>query len=201
MLRACLAGYDGRAMVRSVKAPATYRDLLALPENVVGEIIGGELHVQPRPAMPHANAASILGMLIGPPFRLGRGGPGGWVILDEPELHLADEVLVPDLAGWRQVQGREISLQVAYQTMAPDWICEVLSPSTQAVDRVRKLPIYAAHGVGHVWLVDPLQKTLEVFRLESARWSMIGGYAGDAVVRAEPFDAIELPLAELWVTE
>jgi Uma2 family endonuclease len=178
---------------------ATYADLAALPENMVGEIIDGELYTQARPAGPHTVAASALGMFIGPPFGYGRGGPGGWVILDEPELHLGSDpdVLVPDLAGWRRERLPEVPSTVEI-TVAPDWICEVLSPSTAAKDRAKKLRIYAREGVKHAWLVDPDPKTVEVYRLESEHWVLLMTYAGDEKVRAEPFDAIELELAHLW---
>ena len=120
-----------------IAKPATYQDLLALPPNVVGEIIAGELLAQPRPGTRHANAASALGEELGPPFRRGRGGPGGWIFLDEPELHFGEDVVVPDLAGWRRSRMPELP-DLPYLDLAPDWICEVLSPSTVRVDRVLK---------------------------------------------------------------
>jgi Uma2 family endonuclease len=178
--------------------PATYADIEALPENVVGEIIDGELYVQPRPAVPHANASSNLGGMLFGPFRMGNGGPGGWIILDEPELHFRDHVLVPDIAGWRRERMPEPP-NTPFITLAPDWICETLSPSTAIKDRTKKLPLYGKKGVGHIWLVDPILKTLEVFRLESNRWMLLGTFAGDDKVRAEPFDAIEIDLSVLWL--
>jgi Uma2 family endonuclease len=148
-----------------VHRPATYDDLLALPEHVVGEIIDGELHVSPRPAPRHAHAKSVLGGELGPPFHGGRGGPGGWWILDEPELHLREDVLVPDLAGWRR--SRMASLpETAYFPFAPDWACEVLSPTTTRLDRSKKLRVSARERVGHAWLIDPAARTLEILRLE-----------------------------------
>lgn len=188
-------------MVRRAQTNATYDDILALPENVVGELIAGELHVQPRPAYRHATAASGLGMLLGPPFHYGRGGPGGWIILFEPELHLGADVLVPDLAGWRRQPGKDAELDTAFQTVAPDWICEILSPSTRVLDRARKLPLYASHRVGHAWLIDPVDRTLEVFRLQDDHWMLIATHDGEAIVRAEPFEAIELALVDLWPRE
>lgn len=184
-------------MGSTAKRQATYEDLLALPEHVVGEIIHGALVTHPRPAAPHANASSHLGWALTGPFRFGRGGPGGWVILDEPELHLHGHILVPDLAGWRRERMPELPNAPAFE-LAPDWICEVVSPSTQATDRADKLPIYAGEQVGHAWLVDPLARTLEVLRLEGQGWRLVGTWRDDAVVRAEPFDAIELELALLW---
>jgi Uma2 family endonuclease len=174
-----------------------YEELLALPDRVVGEIIGGQLVTHPRPAAPHANVASNLGGELHGPFRRGRGGPGGWVVLDEPELHLHGDVLVPDLAGWRRERMPELPDAAAFE-LAPDWVCEVLSPSTAAVDRADKLPIYAREGVRHAWLLDPVATTLEVLRLEGEGWRLVATWRGDAVVRAEPFDAIELELAVLW---
>jgi Uma2 family endonuclease len=179
------------------RKPATYADLEALPPHVVGEIIAGELHVSPRPAAPHAWASSRLGGELMAPFDRGRGGPGGWIILDEPELHLGEDVLVPDLAGWSKERMPQPPRTAAF-TLAPDWVCEVLSPSTTAWDRASKLPVYAREGVRHVWLVDPELRTLEVFRLDGAHYTLVVTHAGKPHVRAEPFEAFELELAYLW---
>jgi len=179
------------------RRPATYDDLLALPEHVVGEIIDGELHVSPRPAPRHAVASSVLGGEIGPPYHSGRGGPGGWWILDEPELHLARDVLVPDLAGWQRARMPAMP-DTAYFTVAPDWICEVLSPATARIDRLKKLRVYARERVGHAWLIDPIARTLEMLRLEGERWSIVSVHGEDEIVRAEPFDAVAIELALLW---
>ena len=184
-------------MVAPAKRPASYEDIVALPEHVIGEIVGGELHVSPRPASKHAVAGSALGEELGPPFKRGRGGPGGWVILDEPELHLGRDVLVPDLAGWRRERMPEIP-DVAYFVLAPDWVAEVLSPSTVVIDRGRKLAAYARSHVSHVWFVDPVAQTLEVLRLDGETYRVVMVASADDVVRAEPFDAIELGLAVLW---
>ena len=185
-------------MSKPLKRDATYADLYAVPDNFVAEIIAGELYATPRPAMPHAHAASVLGIELGGPFHRGRNGPGGWVLLDEPELHFGEDVLVPDIAGWRRERLPTVPA-AAYLTLAPDWVCEVLSPSTETIDRGQKLAVYARQGVSHAWLVDPLLETLEVLRLESQRWSVRMKHEGRANVRAEPFDAIELELAALWL--
>jgi Uma2 family endonuclease len=179
------------------RRPATYDDLLALPENVVGELIGGRLVTHPRPASLHALASTTLTGELHGPFHRGKGGPGGWVILDEPELHLHGDVLVPDRAGWRRERMPQVPEAAAFE-LAPDWVCEVLSPSTAVVDRTEKLPIYSREGVRHAWLVDPLARTLEVFRLEGGFWLLVTAVSGERGVRAEPFDAIELELAALW---
>jgi len=179
------------------RKPATYEDLLVLPEHVVGEIIDGELIVSPRPALEHAATSSELGAELGMAFGRGRGGPGGWWIFDEPELHLGRDVLVPDLAGWRKERVPQRP-SGPYATVAPDWVCEVLSPSTVRVDRSAKLRIYARERVSYVWLVDPLQRTLEVLQLDAGGWRPLGTHAGDEKARAKPFDAIELELAILW---
>lgn len=183
-------------MAEPAKKLATYEDLLAVPDHRVAQLIDGELVTLPRPAIPHAGVASILGMDLGGPFQRGRGGPGGWVILDEPELHLGADILVPDLAGWRAE--RFPGQRGAYLTVAPDWVCEVLSPSTQRLDRVRKMPIYAREEVSHVWLVDPIAQTLEVFRRAEPLWALVATFGGDMTARAEPFDAIELELGTIW---
>jgi Uma2 family endonuclease len=187
-------GEHGEVMGRK---PATYADLEALPENVVGELIAGELFASPRPAVPHAVAGSYLVAELKGPFDLGRGGPGGWIILYEPELHFGEDVLVPDIAGWRR-ERMPRPPRTAAISLAPDWVCEVLSPSTAALDRGAKLPVYAREGVRHVWFVDPVARMLEVFRLEGARYTLLVTHTGVARVRAEPFEAIELDLAFLW---
>jgi Uma2 family endonuclease len=185
----------------SAKQRATYDDLVKVPDTKVAEIIDGDLIVSPRPAMPHASAASGIGGGLwnefhGPP---GSGNkPGGWWIIFEPELHFGADVLVPDLAGWRRDRLPALR-NVPYMTLAPDWACEVVSPSTGMIDRSRKMRIYAREGVAHLWLVDPLVRTLEIYRLESGRWIVASTFGGDDVVRAEPFDAIELALDRWWL--
>jgi Uma2 family endonuclease len=150
-------------MTKPLKKDATYEDLCAVPENFVAEILEGELYAFPRPAIPHAHAASVLGAELGGPFHRGRHGPGGWLILDEPELHFGADVLVLDIAGWRR-ERLPTPPPVAHLTLAPDWLCEVLSPSTESVDRTKKLKIYAREGVEHVWLVNPVLQTFEILR-------------------------------------
>jgi Uma2 family endonuclease len=176
---------------------ATYEDLLQAPEHQVAEIIHGTLHTHPRPVPRHALAASGLGGKLDEPFRAGRGGPGGWWILDEPELHLGPDVLVPDLAGWRRERMPSLP-ETAWFELAPDWVCEVLSPSTAKLDRTLKLPIYAAQGVAHLWLIDPILRTLEAFRLLDGHWVLETVLKDDDPARLAPFDAIGFPLADLW---
>lgn len=184
---------------RSTPKRATYADIEALPKNYVGEILLGVLHAHPRPALPHTRVASSLGGELHGPFNTGRSGPGGWLILDEPELHLGTDpdVVVPDVAGWKRTRMASVPAK-AFLTLAPDWIAEIVSPSTEAEDRGEKMTIYARENVPHAWLVDPLIRTLEVFRLDGETWRMIKTWHGDVKVRAEPFDAIELDLALLW---
>lgn len=170
---------------------------MAVPEHLVAEIVDGELVTNPRPATRHARASSRLGGELTGPFDRGKGGPGGWIILDGPELHLHADALVPDLAGWRRERMPELPDTVGIE-LPPDWLCEVLSPSTQAHDRGAKLPVYAREGVRHVWFVDPLARLLEVYRLEGTRYLVVGAYRDASLVRAEPFDAVELELGALW---
>lgn len=177
--------------------PATYDDLVAVPENLVAEIVDGELWTSPRPAPRHTRAHSSLAGIIMPPYDHRRGGPGGWWILTEPELHFGDDVLVPDVAGWRRERMPRLP-ETAYFSLVPDWICEVISPSTARLDRAKKLRIYAREGVRHAWIVDPLAHTIEVLRLEDGRWSIAATHAGLDVVRVEPFEAIDLELSLLW---
>lgn len=182
---------------RIEKPRATYEDLLKVPDHKVAEIVDGELYVSPRPAAPHALAASVLGVDLGGPFHHGRGGPGGWWIVHEPELHFGEDVVVPDLAGWRRERMPAFP-RTPFFTLAPDWLCEVLSPSTERLDRARKLGVYARAGVGNAWLVNPEARTLEVYRRSEERWLLLATHASDVYVRAEPFDAIELDLVPLW---
>ena len=182
--------------MKPLKKGATYDDLRDVPDHYVAEMLDGELYASPRPAIPHAHAASVLGAKLGSAFH--RHGAGGWVILYEPELHFGNDVLVPDLAGWRRERVPTLRAD-AFMTLAPDWICEVVSPSTESVDRGKKLRIYAREGVAHAWLIDPLRRTLEVLLLESGRWTQLDAHEGDAKVRVPPFDAIELELGALWI--
>ena len=177
---------------------ATYEDVLAAPPEKVAEVIDGELYLFPRPAKPHTAAASALGEELGPAFKRGRGGPGGWILLDEPELHLVEDILVPDMAGWRRERMPVMTNELAYFDLAPDWACEVLSDSTRKLDRAKKVPIYARSGVKHVWLVDPIARTVEVLRLDHEKYVIMATWADDERFRAEPFDAIALDLAVLW---
>ncbi len=179
--------------------PATYEDLLKLPDGLVAEIVDGELHASPRPGPAHAVAGSSLGVLIGGPYHHGRGGPGGWWIVYEPELHLGADVVVPDWAGWRRSRMPVPPADTAYFPLAPDWVCEIVSPSTASLDRVKKLRVYAREHVSHAWLIDPLARTLEVLSLERGRWTVLATHAGSETVRAEPFADIDLELRALWV--
>jgi Uma2 family endonuclease len=191
---------ERREMTEPAYRPATYEDLLEVPDHQVAEIVDGELLTRPRPSSTHARASSMMGHdLVGPFDRRpgAPGGPGGWWIIDEPELHLSADILVPDLAGWRRERMPTFP-DVPFFEMAPDWVCEILSPSTVRVDRIRKLPIYAREGVGHVWLVDPRQQTLEVLRLENGHWVIAAQHEGAETIRAEPFDAVELDMRRWW---
>jgi Uma2 family endonuclease len=185
--------------MKPLKKNATYDDLREVPDHFVAEMFTGDLYASPRPALPHARAASVLGATLIDPFDQGRNGPGGWLILHEPELHFGNDVLVPDVAAWRRTR-LPVLPAAAYLTLAPDWVCEVLSASTESIDRGAKLRIYAREGVAHAWLIDPLRQTLEVLALdEHGQWVESGEFEGRANVRAVPFDAVELELGALWI--
>ena len=177
---------------------AQYEDLFDLPDNLIGEILNGQLVTQPRPAPKHARASSIIGGELVPPYDQGRSGPGGWWILFEPELHLGRHIMVPDLAGWRRERMPSFP-EEAYFTLAPDWVCEVLSPGTARTDRVVKMPIYAQQGVQWLWLVEPILHTLEVFRLHEGHWLLEAAWQEADEVSAPPFAEIAFSLGGLWV--
>ncbi|AKT39364.1 Uma2 family endonuclease [Chondromyces crocatus] len=178
--------------------PATLADLDGVPAEQRAEFIEDTLFLCPRPSGVHSLVASRLGGRVDGPFGLGDGGPGGFWILDAPEVHLGKNVVVPDLSGWRVERMSEPPADHRF-TIAPDWVCEVLSASTATHDRIRKMRLYAAAGVGHVWLIDPVARTLEVFRRGTDEpWHVIGLHEEAERVRAEPFQAIEIDLALLW---
>jgi len=184
-------------MAENAKKRATYADIEAAPQDVVAEIIDGELFTHPRPFVRHAaTAVSLAGELTGP-YQKGRGGPGGWVFAIEPELHLDDQILVPDLAGWRREAAARIDLDTHIK-VAPDWVCEILSASTEARDRSVKSNIYAAAGVGHMWLVDPRLQLLQAMERVDGRWLLLGSWRSDDEARVAPFEAILISLADLW---
>lgn len=185
-------------MPETARKPAVYDDLYKIPENMTGQIIGGELTVTPRPSRKHIYATSALDKKVGPPYQFGEGGgPGGWVILIEPEVGFGNDIFVPDIAGWKKERYPKEEPH-NWIAVVPDWVCEVLSPGTVRVDKVRKMPIYARHGVPHLWLIDPLEKTLDIFRLEAGRWVVVGLYMEDDRVCTEPFNQIEITLSDLW---
>lgn len=186
-------------MLKSKTRPATYADLAALPSNMVGEIIYGALHAHPRPAPRHGVAAGELQSELTGPFRRGRGGPGGWVFIVESELHLGPHVVVPDIAGWRRERLTPFP-ETAYIETPPDWLAEILSPATQAIDRTDKLAIYAEYGVGHCWYVDPIARTLEVLALTSGKWLLSAAFKDAEPVTAPPFEVHTFPLDVLWAT-
>lgn len=189
--------HPGNMTTQRTKKEATYEDVLAAPENMVAEVLNGNLVTSPRPAPRHTAVSSSVGGELYGPFHRGRGGPGGWWILDEPELHLGRDILVPDIAGWRRERLPQLPDE-AYFSLSPDWACEVLSDSTRSHDRVGKMPAYARHEVRHLWLIDPVAMILEVFQLEKNRWLSLSVHGGDEVVRAAPFELIEIELASLW---
>jgi Uma2 family endonuclease len=183
-------------VTKPLKKGATYDDLVRVPEHFVAEMFDGELYASPRPAFPHSRAAGVLHAKLGDAFDFGRG-PSEWLFYIEPELHFANDVLVPDVAGWRRERLPSLPKDV-YLTLAPDWVCEVLSPSTELIDRGKKLRIYAREGVAHAWLLDPLGRSLEVLALRSGSLRQTERHQGSVRVRAQPFDALELELQALW---
>ena len=187
------------AMKIAIEPEDLYAQLEALPENFTGEIINGRLYAQPRPVSRHALTSSNLGGELYSPYHRGRGGPGGWWILDEPELHFIrdTEVLVPDLAGWRRERMPRLPSDHRFDVV-PDWVCEIVSPSTARTDRFTKMPVYGRYGVSYLWLVDPVARTLETFTLREGQWTVIGLFQDQEIVSVEPFQEIGLELGALW---
>jgi len=183
-------------MVNPGRKRATYQDVIDSPEHMIAELVDGVLNLTTRPGIPHTAAASRLLVMIGSLFGAGGGGAGGWHGLFAPELHLGEDIVVPDVAAWQVERLPELS-DAAYFTLPPDWLCEVLSRSTGALDREVKLPIYARAGVRHIWLIDVRQRTLEVLRLVRGTWRTLAVHRGDERLRAEPF-GVELELGRLW---
>ena len=177
---------------------ATYQDVLDAPPEKVAEVVDGTLYIFHRPAIRHTLAASVLGSIFIPPFYHGRGGPGGWWILKEPELHLGEDIVVPDLAGWRR-ERMPVLPDAAYFTLAPDWVCEVLSPSTRKLDLGGKSAVYARAGVRYIWFVDPIARSLEAKVLRGGKWAVIATLHDDATVSLPPFEAISFSLDDLWL--
>jgi Uma2 family endonuclease len=191
-------------MSEPARKRATYADVLAAPEHKVAEVIDGVLYTQPRPRVRHAFAHSKLGSILGSGIP-DDDGPEGWLFLVEPELHFARpeplgevDILVPDIAAWRRSRMQRAPLEAAYITLAPDWVCEVISPSTEVLDRAEKMPVYAREGVQHAWLVNAEEQLLEVFELDRGRWTVAQVVHGDAEVQAPPFDSFALKLSKLW---
>jgi Uma2 family endonuclease len=184
-----------------VRKRATYADVLAAAPHLTAEVLDGDLYTRPRPPRAHLRSATGLGAFLFGAFQVGTHGTTGWTILRAPELHLGFEpdILVPDIAGWRA--GRLVDAEDVdepYITVVPDWVCEIASPGTRRIDRMKKMPICAREKVPHVWLVEPHERTVEVYRFSETNYLLIGTYGGDDPVRAEPFEAAEIPVAFLW---
>jgi len=184
-------------MAHMVQPAATYEDLKAVPPHLVAEILFGRLVTHPRPVPRHAIATNALSAVLTPPFQFAHGGPGGWIFMDEPELHLGEHVAVPDLAGWRR-ERMAVLPKTAWMELAPDWICEVLSPATERYDRGDKRTIYAQQGVRHLWHVDPQPQILEVFEIRDGRWLLINVFQGGEEAGAPPFSELRFSLTLLW---
>ncbi|HVR44508.1 MAG TPA: Uma2 family endonuclease [Thermoanaerobaculia bacterium] len=184
-------------MTEKAKRGATYDDVIAAPDDRIAEVVSGDLYLSPRPSLRHANATSLLAADLVEAFQRGRRGPGGWWIWFEPELHLTGDVLVPDIAGWRRERLAAVPDGTGIE-LAPDWLCEVLSPGTERFDRMQKLPRYAIAGVGHLWLLDPMHRRLAIYGRLAQGWQLLEQHSGDAVVSAPPFEEVSIELGPLW---
>ena len=184
-------------MAETAKRQATYADIEALPEGVRGELIYGALYTHPRPTPRHSAVATALGLELGNPFQKGSGGPGGWIFMIETEVMFGENLLVPDIAGWRRERLTAFP-ETNWVSVRPDWICEATSPSTALRDRHFKRDIYASAGVPHYWIIDPRSRILEVFQLELEKWTLFGTYSAGNDVAAPPFESHSFPMDSLW---
>lgn len=184
-------------MAEAAERRATYADLEAVPDHLVAEIIDGVLETHPRPRPRHAIATARLSGEHDRPFGRGRGAPGGWIFMVEPELHLGPQVVVPDLAGRRRSR-MPTEPEAAFVETPPDWVCEILSPSTIRIDRGPKRRIYAETEIGHLWLLDPTEGVLEAFAPTGRQWLLLGTVQRGETVGLPPFDAVPFPLDDLF---
>jgi Uma2 family endonuclease len=183
--------------VKPAKRHATYQDVIDAPEHMVAEILDGDLFLSPRPAMRHSFSTMCLGGILLTAFGKKKSRPGGWLFFVEPELHVGADVVVPDLAAWRR-DSKVPPSKAVFAPSAPDWACEVLSRSTEKIDRTRKLRIYARERVSFLWFVDPVRRTLEIRQRQGIGWTEPIIHHDDETVRAAPFEAIAIDLSELW---
>jgi Uma2 family endonuclease len=188
-------------MAAPARDPATYADLLKLPDAVRAQILSGQIITAPAPLPSHSKVQGAVRRFVGGPFDDddGHGGPGGWWIFVEVDVQLdVHNVVRPDLAGWRRARLPDPGEQRPI-SITPDWVCEVLSPSSVAYDRVTKSRLYAANGIRHYWIIDVDARTLEAFELVEQRWVLAGSYDEDALVRVAPFVEVELPVGRLFL--
>lgn len=176
---------------------ATYDDIVKLPDFKIGELVDGQLYATPRPALRHARLAVNLVIELGTRYDQSRVGPKGWHLLFEPEVHLGEDVFVPDIAGWRMERLASIP-DTAWAETAPDWVCEILSPSTSSYDRVVKLPAYARYGVPYAWIVDPVLRTIESWVRDGSEWRPAGTWPAASPILAPPFDIVAIDLSLIW---
>lgn len=184
-------------MTKTVNKQASYQDIIDLPENMVGEIIHGRLEMRPKSATRYALASSSLSAELVSSFQQGQDGAGGWWIIDEPVCHLDSHVLVPDLVGWRRQRMPALPKTACFKT-PPDWICEILSPTTTRIDRIVKMPIYAELGINYLWLIDPVLRTLEAYELHDGHWLLTGAHADNESIAIAPFAEHTFSLTDLW---
>jgi Uma2 family endonuclease len=178
--------------------PATFADLHKIPPTWRGEVIDGTLYAFPRPYPLHANIKGLLTAELNNAFDRGRSGPGGWRILGEPGIqHPRAPEYSPDLAGWRRERLPQLPRNKTI-TVVPDWVCEILSPTTGSYDQTVKRRFYAEIGVAYLWYIAPDYRSLTVSKVENGKWLELGVHGRDEKVHAEPFEAIEINLAEWW---
>ncbi len=200
-------------MTEPARKVYTYEDILALDEKLHAELLDGMIYIDgvplgsvvptvgmaPAQLPRHAKSQRVLGKIIGGPFDddHGDGGPGGWWIFIEVDVLLASGTVRPDLSGWR----RERLPQPDVRPIAtrPDWVCEIISPTSIRQDRVAKRRAYAKAGIPHYWIVDPDARTLEALELQSDRWLEVGTWSEGDVARIAPFEPVEVPVGRLFL--
>lgn len=193
-----------RAMLAAAgipEPPGGWEQFEGWPEEPSTEAAAPPSVPEPQMSLSRVLATSILGGLLVGPFQLGLGGPGGWLILDKPEIHFDEDVLIPDLAAWSAGRAPRPTEEL-YTTIIPDWVCEIDTACTEGRSFSQRMNAYARAGVRFMWLLDSDLKNIDLLTLNSqSQWALNGAYSismGHRRIRGAPFDSIEIDIATLF---